>query len=87
MYVYDKISLSSPQNENYFRQSSRDIQNAHCVVYDIMRKKYGTAGQTTDDNIIGHMHFACWIPKATDTHLEYAILIPFPRQQWLRERP
>jgi hypothetical protein len=30
--------------------------------------------------------FSCGIPKATNTHSEYAILIAFLRQQWLRER-
>jgi hypothetical protein len=50
-------------------------------------EKYGTAGQATDDNIIRSMRFAYWIPKATDTHSEYVILIAFPRQQWLCERP
>jgi hypothetical protein len=49
-------------------------------------EKYGRVGQTTDDNIIRRMRFACWITKATDTHSEYAILTAFPRQQWLRER-
>jgi hypothetical protein len=49
-------------------------------------EKYGTAGQATDGNKIRRMRFACWITKATDTHSEYAILISFPRQQWLRER-
>jgi len=34
---------------------------------------------------IQHMHFACWIPKATDTHSEYVIFIAFPPQQWLHE--
>jgi len=29
------------------------------------------------------MRFACWIPKATNTHSEYVILIAFPLQQWL----
>jgi len=29
---------------------------------------------------------ACWIPKATNTHLEYAIFIVFPLWQWLHER-
>jgi hypothetical protein len=38
-------------------------------------EKYGTARQTTDDNIIRRMRFACWITKATDTHSEYVILI------------
>jgi hypothetical protein len=32
------------------------------------------------------MLFAGWIPKATDTHLEYAIVIAFPQQQRLSER-
>jgi hypothetical protein len=49
-------------------------------------KRYGIAGQATDDNIIRRMRFACWITKATDTHPEYVILIAYPRQQWLRER-
>jgi hypothetical protein len=49
-------------------------------------EQYGRAGQATDDNIIRHMRFACWITKATDTHSQYIILIAFPRQQWLRER-
>ena len=49
-------------------------------------QKYGSARQTTDDNIIRRMRTECWITKATDTHSEYVILIAFPRQQWLRER-
>jgi hypothetical protein len=56
------------------------------AVYEIMWEKYGTARQATDDNIIHRMRFACWITKATDRYEEYVILIPFPRQQWLRER-
>jgi hypothetical protein len=40
-------------------------------------EKYGTARQTTDDNIIQRMRFACWITKATDTHSEYVIFIAF----------
>jgi hypothetical protein len=32
------------------------------------------------------MHIACSIPKATNTHSEYAILITFPLQQWSYER-
>jgi len=33
------------------------------------------------------LRMACWIPKATNTHLEYALLIDFTLQQWLHERP
>jgi hypothetical protein len=37
-------------------------------------------------HVICRMCFACWINKATDTHLSYVIVTAFPRQQWLRER-
>jgi hypothetical protein len=45
---------------------------------------YGTAGRATYDNIIRRMRFACWVTKATDTHLECETFIVFPRQIWLR---
>jgi len=32
------------------------------------------------------VRFACWITKATDTHIEYVTVIAFPLQQWLHER-
>ena len=35
---------------------------------------------------IWRMRIACCIPKATDTHSEYLILIAFPLQQWLDDR-
>jgi len=35
---------------------------------------------------IQRMFITCWIPKATNTHSEYVILIGFARQQWLNER-
>ena len=34
---------------------------------------------------IWHMRITCWIPKATDIHLEYILLIVFPPQQRLHE--
>jgi len=48
--------------------------------------KYSRASQATDDSITRSMRIAYWIPKATDTHQEYVILIVFPQKQWLRER-
>ena len=32
------------------------------------------------------MRIACWMPKATNTHPPYVILIAFPLQQWLHDR-
>jgi len=51
-----------------------------------MWKKRSTAGGATEDNITRPVCFACWETTATNSHLEYVILISFPRQQWLRER-
>jgi hypothetical protein len=51
-----------------------------------MWKKCGTAGGPTEDSITRPMRFACWETKATKSHLEYVILISFPRQQWVPER-
>ena len=34
---------------------------------------------------IRRMRIACWITKATDTHLKYVILIGFSRLQWFHE--
>jgi len=42
-------------------------------------EKYGMAGQVIADNIARRMRFACWMPRATYTHTEYAIVIAFTR--------
>ena len=82
--------------KNVSDKSSREIQNTHFVfrdffydnrtVYLLMWKKYGRNRDATHISIIRRMHFACWIPKATNTHSEYVILIAPPLQQWLHER-
>ena len=46
-------------------------------------EKFGTATQATDDIIIRHVRFACWMTKVTDTHSEYSILLAFPWPQCL----
>jgi len=51
-----------------------------------MWEKYCRTRQATNDNIIRRMRIACWIPKASDIHSEYVILIAFPLLQWLHER-
>jgi hypothetical protein len=48
-------------------------------------KTYGRETEATDDNIIRRMRIECWINNAKNTHLEYAILVGFPLQQWLQE--
>jgi hypothetical protein len=36
--------------------------------------------------IIWRMRIARWVPKTTNTPLEYVIIIAFPQQLWLYER-
>jgi hypothetical protein len=36
---------------------------------------------------IWRLRIAFWIPKATNTQLEYVILIAFPLQRWLYDAP
>ena len=43
------------------------------AVYEIMWKKYGTAGRATDDKIIRRMGFSCWKTKATQ-NVQYLLL-------------
>jgi hypothetical protein len=46
-------------------------------------EKYGKSGQAADGNRTPRIRF--WIIKATDTPVEYVILIALLRQQWFRE--
>jgi hypothetical protein len=39
----------------------------------------------TDDNVLRRICIACWIPKATNTHLVCAVRIAFPLLQGLHE--
>ena len=50
-------------------------------------EKYGKARQVTDDCILRHMHIACWITKATDTHSECVILPALPLQHGYASAP
>ena len=74
---------------NVSDKNCRENQNPHFMfnnfflnraVYDNV-EKYSRAGQATDSKM-AHAH-SCWIPKATNTHSEYVILIAFPLQQLL----
>jgi hypothetical protein len=55
-------------------------------VYEIDEVKCSTNIQGTDGNTKWRMRIACWVPKTTNTHSQYVILIAFRMQQWLRER-
>jgi hypothetical protein len=76
MFIYDNIKKHILCSINVLRKSCRLWDNA---------RKYGRAGQATDDNIIQRMRIVCWITKTTNTHSEYVINIVFPWQHWLGE--
>ena len=56
-----------------------------CLLWDKV-EKYCTTGQVTDGKIIRRMRVACWKHKATNTHLEYVMLITFPLTKLLQEK-
>jgi hypothetical protein len=90
VYIYDKSSLNSSQNEKCSRQICRENQNTHFVlktfsvnraVYVTMWKKYCTAGQATDDSM-AHAH--CMLGTEGYKHtLRLCNIISFPLQKCL----
>jgi hypothetical protein len=97
MYVYDNMWLNSSYNEKCVRQklygkskySVTLFFSENCAVCEIRLKSIRMVQLDRPhiyDSIIWSMRIACWIPKATNTHSEYVILIAFPQQQWLHER-
>ena len=54
------------------------------AVYEINEKYFAEQGRPKIS--IWRMLIACWIPKVTNTHSEYVILIAFPLQQRLNHR-
>jgi len=54
------------------------------TVYELMWKNF--AERCQPQTTIWRMRIACWITKATHTHLQYVMLIAFPLQQWSQER-
>jgi hypothetical protein len=96
MYIYDNISgwiLLKMRNFGDKVIQKIKTHTSHSVIFCLKScrisdnvKRFGTVRQAIDDNIIRRMDFACWTIKVTDTHSEYAIIIAYSLQQWLRER-
>jgi len=55
------------------------------AVYEIKWRSNVEPDRPQDDGKTRCLRIACWIPKSTYTHSEYAILIAFSLQQWLHE--
>ena len=54
------------------------------TIYEIIWKSVVEAGRP--QLRIWHMRIAYWITRAINTPFEYAIVVAFPRKQWLHER-
>jgi hypothetical protein len=79
--------------KNISDRSCSESRNTHFMfnmyffnraVYEIMWKNIVERGRP--HMTIWRMRVACRIPKTTNTHREYVILIAFPQQQWSYER-
>ena len=76
--VFNRISLVSSQNEKRFGQNCRGNQNTHFTindafsdnraVYDIMWENAVQPDRL--QMTVWRMRIACWIPKATNTHIQ-----------------
>ena len=76
--------LQTRENQNTRFMFNNFFPPENRAVYEKMWKNMVERGR--QQVTIRRMQIACWIPKATDTHSEYVILIAFPLQQWLQER-
>ena len=94
MTNYDRISLSSSENEKGFRQKlyrkSKHTFNFQQIVFE-NRAVYETMWKSIVESerpqvTIWRMRISRWIPKATNTLSEYVIIIAFLLKQWLHER-
>jgi hypothetical protein len=82
------VAITSRSVVNMFQTSVVEKIKRHFVfskfipenssIYEIMYTKYCRARQ--DTTTIWRMRIACWIPKATNTYSEYAILVAVPQQ-------
>ena len=78
---------------NVLDGSCREIQNTQFMVNNIFFKNPAVNEIMWKNTVepdkplmtIWCMHIACWIPRFTDTHSKYVILIAFPLQQWLHK--
>ena len=55
------------------------------AVYEIVWKNFVERGRP--QMAIWRMRIACWVPKATDTHSEYVILVAFPHISFCTNAP
>ena len=80
--VSEKKSCGDNQNTRFMFNNF--FFHEICAVHETMWKNI--VESVVQHMTVWRMRIACWLPKVTNTHSEYVILIPFPLQQWLHER-
>ena len=91
--MYGSSPPNSHQNEKCFRKISRENEKMHFFMFNNFFSlkitpfwdnvgTYDIARHAIHDSMIWRMCFACWITKATNTHLECIILNAFLQWQW-----
>jgi len=62
------------KSNTHFMFSNFFFLQKSCSLWDNV-EKYCRVRQDIYDNIIQHMHIACWIPKVTNMHSEYVTIL------------
>jgi len=73
------LQIKFVENIQHFYASKIFFSPQNRAVYEIMLKTVVEWGRPL--MTIRRMRIACWIPKATNTHSQYVILIAFTLQQ------
>ena len=77
-YRWIPLRMKRVVSDNSCRENQNPIFSpVNRTVYEVMWKKYGTAGQPTVGNIIRRMRVACSVTKATNKHSEYLMFTIF----------
>jgi hypothetical protein len=72
---------SCKENQNILFAVNPPKRN--CTIDEIMWKN--VVEKDRSQMAVWSVCIACWIPKPTNTHLEYVIFVALPLQQWLHK--
>jgi hypothetical protein len=75
------VEIKHTHTHTHIKSSNFPPEN--CAIYEIVWRNIVEPGRL--QMTVWHMRIACWVPKATNTHLGYVILTAFPQKQWLHE--
>jgi hypothetical protein len=82
--IFQAIVVEKIETNIFYVQKTPSPPENLAAAHKIVWKR--SVEQGRPQMTLWRMRTAGWIPKATNTHSEYAIFIAFPLQQWLHER-